>query len=158
MVDGQPVAMAPERVAHAKAKAEVWLALKQAIERASLPCEAIVDGPSVRIDERTVYEPDALVRCGEGIDERVEVTDPVVVVEVLSPTTRGRDAGAKLEDYFRLPCVIHYLLVRLDSQSIIHHRRTEREVIETTFVRSGRLLLDPPGLEVPVDAVFATLR
>ena len=37
------------------------------------------------------------------VDDALKVRDPVLVVDVLSPTTRARDAGPKLEDYFRLP-------------------------------------------------------
>ena len=47
--------MAPERVAHARAKLAATLALRQAIAQAGLPCEVLPDGVSVRIDEATVY-------------------------------------------------------------------------------------------------------
>jgi Uma2 family endonuclease len=62
----------------------------------------------VRIDERTVYEPDALVRRGPPVDnEEVELNDPIVVVEVISPSSQALDAVTKLEAYFRLPsCAI----------------------------------------------------
>lgn len=58
--------------------------------------------------EVTTYEPDALVRCGPPLpDDAVTLTEPVIVVEVLSPSTRANDAGAKLEDYVRLPSLRH---------------------------------------------------
>ena len=64
LAEGQVVAMAPERVSHTRAKLDVVVALRAALASRGLDCEAMTDGVSVRIDERTVYEPDALVRCG----------------------------------------------------------------------------------------------
>ena len=64
LLDGRPIAMAPERVAHLTSKAEAWAALRRAVERAGLPCAVFPDGATVRISARTAFEPDALVSCG----------------------------------------------------------------------------------------------
>ena len=88
LVAGVVVAMAPERVAHARRKAAVWVALQEAIASAGLPCEALPDGMTIKIDEHTAYEPDAVVHCGDRLpDDALLVPEPVIVVEVLSPTT-----------------------------------------------------------------------
>jgi Uma2 family endonuclease len=156
LVDGEVVAMAPERAAHARRKAEIWLALRDGIRSASLPCEALPDGMTVKIDEHTAYEPDAVVHCGEALpDDTVIVPAPVIVVEVLSPSTATRDTGAKLADYFRLPSLRHYLIVRTDRPTVIHHRRAEGELIETRIVTSGAPLLDPPGITLDLDRIYS---
>lgn len=60
---------------------------------------------SVCIGETTVYEPDTLVRCGQPVaDDTIEISDPIIVVEVVSPSSQSIDTGAKLADYFRLQC------------------------------------------------------
>ena len=156
LASGEVVAMAPERAAHARAKFEACRALSDAIRAAGLPCETFTDGMAVRIDEATVYEPDTSLRCGPRLeDDAVEFADPVVVVEVLSPSTRARDSGAKLADYFRLPSVRHYLILRTDTRSAIHHARDEDGAIATAIVTEGTLSLDPPGITVALEAVFA---
>ena len=156
LASGEVVAMAPERVAHALAKAEAWRGLRRAVRDAGLSCQAFPDGMAVRVDETTVYEPDASLRCGPRLDgDAVEFSDPMVVVEVLSPSTRARDAGAKLQDYFRLPSVRHYLILRTDTRSAIHHARGEDGVITTAIVTEGTLRLDPPGIAITLEAVFA---
>ena len=110
---------------------------------------------SVEVDEHTIYEPDALVRCGEPLPgDTVKLSDPVIVVEVLSPSTRARDAAAKLEDYFRLPSVRHYLIVKTESRSVIHHGRDEAGEIRTRILRGGSLELDPPGITVTVEVLL----
>ena len=152
---GEVVSMASERAGHARAKAAAWLALRDAIRGAGLPCEAFADGMAVRIDDTTVYEPDASVRCGPRLDDDVvEFSDPMVVVEVLSPATRARDAGAKLADYFRLPSVRHYLILRFDTRSAIHHARGEDGVITTAILTEGGLRLEPPGIAIALEAMF----
>ena len=93
--NGVVVAMSPERVNHALAKGQAWLALRTAIAARGLACQALPDGATVRIDDRTVYEPDTLVRCGPPLPgDAIEATDPVVVVEVVSPSSRGIDRAS----------------------------------------------------------------
>jgi Uma2 family endonuclease len=159
LVAGEVVAMAPERWRHAMVKAAVWRAVDDAIREAGLPCVACPDGMAVEIDAATVYEPDALVRCGEPLDDdAVKVTDPVIVVEVVSPSSQARDAGAKLADYARLPTLRHYLIVDPKSRFIIHHRIEGAAVARTTIVRSGTLPLEPPEIIVAADAILERAR
>jgi Uma2 family endonuclease len=156
LVGGVVVQMAAERVAHVRAKMAAANALRSAIEAAGALCEAFVDGVAIRIDERTIYEPDALVRCGEPLPgDALEVGDPVVLVEVVSPSSLAVDSGAKLTGYFSLPSVRHYLVVNTDTQVLTHHRRDEEGAIATRILREGRLRLDPPGLGLDVENLFA---
>src|SRR5689334_17538431 len=97
LVYGEIVAMAPERSIHALTKFRIARRLAEAIEAKSLKCTAYPDGMAVEVDAQTVYEPDALVRCGQSLPgDAIKVTDPLIVVEVRSPSTGNRDAGAKL--------------------------------------------------------------
>lgn len=152
---GKVVAMSPERLGHTRTKYTAHFALSRAIEAAGLGCEAMGDGVSVRIDENVVYEPDALVRCGPRTpDEAVEIDDPLIVVEVASPSTRGVDTGAKLAGYFRLASVRHYLILQPEARAMIHHHRDAQGVITTRILHGGRLILDPPGLDIALAGLF----
>jgi len=147
LFDGEILAMAPERSAHALTKANVWRRLTEAIEGGNLPCQAYPDGMAVEIDDHSVYEPDALVRCGPPLaPSAVKLSDPIIVVEVLSPSTSARDVGAKLVGYFQLPSLRHYLIVRHENRTIVHHERGDDGVIVTRIVREGPIVLDPPGI------------
>ena len=96
LASGEVIAMAPARAAHARAKRDVLQALGDAIAAGSLPCEALPDGMAVRIDDVTVYEPDAAVRCGPPLPgDAIEYSDSQIVIEVLSPATRARDSGVE---------------------------------------------------------------
>jgi Uma2 family endonuclease len=156
--NGVVVAMAPDRVNHAIAKLNAVVALRTAVGARSLPCQAFPDGMSVKVNDRTVYEPDALVRCGPPPPgDAIEISDPVIVVEVVSPSSRGIDRGVKLAGYFSLPSVRHYLIVDTDKRVVIHHHRSEDGRIGVQVLHDGPLTLDPPGLEVGISGIFSGL-
>jgi Uma2 family endonuclease len=148
-------AMTPERAAHAKIKFAVQVALLAAIRARHLPCHVMPDGMTVRIDSATAYEPDASVYCGAELPpSALEVTNPIVVIEVLSPVTGRIDASLKLAGYFRVPSAMHYLIVDPDEPLIIHHARAAGDSILTRIVREGVIALDPPGLLLPIAEIY----
>ena len=111
----------------------------------------------MRIDDATAYEPDAVVYCGAKLPlNAVEVTHPVIVVEVLSPSTRRIDLSVKLVDYFRVATIAHYLIVYPEKPRIIHHARAAENTILTRIVNKGGIELDPPGIGLAVADVYPT--
>ncbi len=153
--DGEAVAMSPERAAHWKVKFNAAVALRNAIAAAVLKCHAVPDGTTVRISQRTAYEPDALVYCGEEVaGDSLEVPNPVIVVEVLLPGTQMTDMRDKIKGYFTVASVHHYLIVDPEKQIVIHHARGEGDVLRTRLLSAGRLHLDPPGLSLGVASFF----
>ena len=154
-IAGEPVAMSPERAVHARLKTRAWQALDRAIRDAGVECEAFGDGMTVEIDDTTDYEPDALVNCGPRIHPDATVApNPVIVVEVLSPSTQSIDSSDKMADYFRVPSIQHYLIVRVRRREIIHHRR-DGDTIQSRAVNIGIVRLDPPGLSIDIAEVYA---
>src|SRR5262245_19500569 len=97
----EPVLMSPERAAHIRTKFSAAKAIDGAVVAAGLPCEVFLDGMALRIDAGTTFEPDASVICGpRRSDDTLVVSDPIIVVEVLSPSTAAIDHGRKLSGYF----------------------------------------------------------
>jgi Uma2 family endonuclease len=155
LFDGVPVMMSPERVLHGATKGEVYAALRTAVRRAKLPCRVYPDGVAVRITAKSTYQPDASVSCGRAPPgDALAIDDPVVVVEVLSPSTAAVDHGRKLSGYFSLPSVEHYLILDPERRVAIHHKRGVGDAIETRVLTEGLAKLDPPGFEVAVEAFF----
>jgi Uma2 family endonuclease len=151
LINGRIVEMTPERVEHVEVKIATVLALKIALTKAGVRCHALGDGMTVRIDDHTAYEPDALVYCGERLARgSLVVPHPVVVVEVLSPTTRHSDTSAKLLGYFKLASVRHYLIIDPDARNVTHHARSDDGTIAARTLTSGELHLDPPGIELAI--------
>ena len=155
-IEGVVVAMAPERAGHNRAKVNLQQMLRAAVRDSGLPCEAFGDGMTVQVEDSD-YQPDCIVRCGEGRlpSDSIAVPDPRIVVEVLSPATARYDRSTKFIEYFRLSTVRHYLIVWPDQPQVVHHQRTDAGEIETVTVTGGDIRLVPPGLIIRVEDIYA---
>ena len=154
---GQPVAMSPERNRHNLVKTACWQAINNSVLSAKLDCTVLGDGASVVISDEDVYEPDVTVQCGDPIDLDVTtVTSPCIVVEVLSPSTKGIDSGGKLYGYFQVPSINHYLMIDPVKRVVIHHYRSG-SVVHTALINEGVVKLDPQGIEFSLADCFRSL-
>jgi Uma2 family endonuclease len=110
----------------------------------------------VVVDDETSYKPDALVNCGDRVADDVLIApNPVIVVEVLSPTTRNVDKTVKVADYFRIPRLSHYLIIDLRRRHVLHYRWQSDGVVTVVIVKEGEIALDPPGITVTMAGLFA---
>ena len=152
---GEVYAMSPENVGHTETKGAIYAALVAGIRQRRLSYHALTDGATVRISDETAYEPDALVYCGQKLSpSALEIPNPVIIVEVLSPSTQRVDVSLKLAGYFRLPSVAHYLIVDPTQPVIVHHARGPGDTILTRVIADGVIALDPPGLELLVTDIY----
>jgi Uma2 family endonuclease len=156
LVDGEIVAMAPERARHNLAKLAVARALGDAIARARLHCTVFTDGMTVVIDEYHSREPDAAVQCGVATDlDSMILEAPLIVVEVASPSSERDDTGDKLVEYFSVASIRHYLIVNPFKRVVVHHARNDLGTIETRIVSGGTIDLSPPGMAVAAADMLA---
>jgi Uma2 family endonuclease len=159
LVEGIVVAMAPERVRHNRAKLAMAVALENAVAKARLTCMVFTDGVGVRTGPKTLREPDASVQCHRPADlDSMVLEAPVIVVEVVSPSSGLSDTGRKLVEYFGVPSIQRYLIVQSELGAIVHHRRRTEGDVLTTIHRGGTIRLDPPGLDLGIDALIAAGR
>ena len=155
LVNGVPIAMSPERNVHALVKGAAYRAMRSAVRSARLGCVVFPDGPTIVINPNQSREPDVVVSCGSGFDpDALTLDDPVILVEVSSPSTMTTDTADKLIEYFSLPTVRHYLLVHPGQRMVIHHERRSDGSIATASAGDGELRFDPPGFSVRVADLF----
>ena len=150
---GQVVLMSPQNVGHAKTKARVFSALDAAIARSGLPLYALPDGMTIRIPGARAYEPDALVAAlPEPAAASLEVADPIVVIEVMSPSASSmrRDLQAKVVGYALVPSIEHYIIIDPADRVVLHYRRRGDLLVPPEVPTEGTLRLDPPGLTIPI--------
>jgi Uma2 family endonuclease len=105
--------------------------------------------------------PDASIVCGEpqyeGDDENT-LLNPLVIVEVLSPTTEAYDRGKKFEHYQSLPSLREYVLISQDSVRIDHFARQSRfgQWLLTTYSDpDGPLELPAVGISLRIAEIYA---
>ena len=154
--DGRIIQMSPERLGHIKVKFRVALALTLAVKQAAAPVFVLTDGATVRIGPRTAYQPDAMVYAGPELpDSAIEITNPIIVVEVLSPSSSPRDSVQKLKNYFTVDSIQHYLIIDPDERLVLHHRRSTGSSFIAQVVSEGCLVLDPPGLNLDISHFFS---
>jgi Uma2 family endonuclease len=155
LVDGIAYAMGRDRIRHNNAKMRVVTALQNAIKTAKADCRAYVDGLGVSPNDKNYRLPDAMVNCGPADPEAYILPNPIIVVEVVSPSSEARDVHEKLIDYFAIKSVCHYLIVFEDRGRVVHHRRqNSSEKVETTFLTSGMIELTPPGITLSVSELL----
>ncbi len=156
-VDGEVVAMAGGRRWHNHIGSGFVGELRNAVKGCG--CYAYGSDMKVHVNEGAEFYPDAIVVCRpvtfpEGDD--CAVTNPVVIVEVLSPTTAVWDLTGKRERYATLASLQHYLVAHADAWQVHHYRRNADGSWRVTFHGAGDTIhLDAVGVTLSVDAVYA---
>ena len=158
LVAGVPLRlMAPINIRHAQIQYNAGQALRRAVGEATLPCRVYDAGPGVAVghegDECRI--PDVVVTCASTIDETARlVPEPVIVVEVASPSTRLADVNDKVEFYGGISSIRHYLVIEQDRRRVVYHGRGPSGGLEPRILRDGEIALDPPGIRLALDALY----
>ncbi len=126
-VDGVAYAMVGSDPEHAQVSANVITALGNLLRGGS--CRVYSSDLKLRIPATgNGYYADAAVVCGRPSrhpGDAIAVTNPTLLVEVLSPSTETFDRGDKFSDYQELPSLRHYLLVATGTRRVEHYRRND---------------------------------
>ena len=156
LVAGEIVAMTNPTDVHEQIVANIGTALVQAIDRER--CHVFFGGVRVQRSANTSAHdkprPDLLYRCGP-LTGRNFVTDPLALVEVLSPSTIDVDRGGKLHFYKRLPTLRHVALVYQDQVRVELYDRTDRGWEPEFLTKPDALLhLDVARFTMPLSEVY----
>jgi Uma2 family endonuclease len=151
-VGGQIVAMAPPTEAHATIVSNLTIRIGAQLRP---PCR-VVGELGVRLEGRddSFYQFDLAVTCVPAEAARRYVADPVLIVEVLSPSTQLHDRGRKLDDYRRLPSVAEILLVASGQRHVQHWRRDGPRWIVEDRISDADLRLAAVPDPIPLAAVY----
>ena len=161
LVDGEPQAMAPPNRTHGAIQIELSrLIANHLIERGS-PCSVIgTPGVIPRVQsDSNVRIPDLAVTCSGYQTEEPALTDPVLVVEILSPSNQT-ETWRNVWAYATIPSVREILIVRTVTIGAELLRRNpdgtwpERPLL----IEQGDLKLDSIGFSAPLTALYRTTR
>src|SRR5690242_15822892 len=106
--DGQVYCLAGSTNKHATIVGNLTEALKRALRKQ--PCRVMTESPKVIVAAKKHYYSDLVVSCDEREDEDDTVVRyPLLIAEVLSPSTERRDKGAKLLAYQQVASIENIL-------------------------------------------------
>ena len=124
---GEIFAMAGARIQHDLVVGNIFYALKLKLKGS--PCRPHTSDVRIYIKADSLFTyPDISVICGEPIslnDDNMNVINPVIIFEVLSPGTQNYDRNQKFEFYKNIPTLREYILVDPDTISIEAHYLTK---------------------------------
>ncbi len=154
--EGHVVAMVGGSVVHALLGARVLTRLANGLQ--GRPCVAVGSDLKIASPSGLSSYADASIVCGPiavAPHDRHAVTNPSLLVEVLSPSTAHYDQSEKFEHVRQIPTLMHYLLVSTDRVGLQHRSRNGDGSWTLRYLGVGeRLLLPDLGLEIEVDALY----
>jgi Uma2 family endonuclease len=126
--DGDIICMSGGSRAHYLISSNVLFALATGVRGGR--CRAFTGDAAIRTPALPPYRyPNASVACGElqvkNINGLDAIVNPVIVVEVTSPSTIGRDEGDKFLAYQAIQTLRDYLLVSQDGPRVTHYTRRD---------------------------------
>ena len=122
-------------------------------------CQTFQGMMKLKVDHGTDsdgYYPDIMVSCSPSDRERLFRREPVLLIEVLSPSTERTDRGEKLLNYLQIRSLHEYLIVSQDFPQIELMRRRNAWQPEFLFM-NDTVVLDSVSLSFPVTAAYRTL-
>lgn len=120
-------------------------------------CEAFGSDMRVSTPSGLYTYPDASIICGPKVSNAAEtITNPIVIVEVLSDSTRNYDRGEKFDLYRSIAALRHYLLIEQNFHHV-EHRRIEsdgswsHEIVDSP---DGIVRLSDVGIDVQMASIY----
>lgn len=161
LVDGEPQAMAPASRTHGIIQAELSRLIGNHLEVQASGCTVIANAgtiPRIRADANFRI-PDLAVTCSDYLVEEYDVSEPVLMVEILSPTNKT-ETWTNVWAYTTIPTVREILilhsvriraeLLRRDSQG----NWPERALV----IEDGMVELESIEFRVPLAAIYRRTR
>ncbi|MFW6357975.1 MAG: Uma2 family endonuclease [Chroococcales cyanobacterium] len=120
-------------------------------------CRVNVSDVKVQVSSHNIYYyPDIVVSCDpQDLNARKFIEKPKLIVEVLSPTTKGRDRGEKFIDYQTIPTLQEYVLIDSEKISVERFCRGEgRMWLYYPYSTGDIVSLSSIEFELPIEQIY----
>ena len=149
----EPCAMVGGTVAHNVVVGNLAFGLRQRLQGR---CRVYTESIKLRLADSVRY-PDVMVVCTPAANDALYVTDPVVIMEVLSSTTARIDRIEKNREYQAAPSILRYILLEQDSIAAEVYAREDQRWLRSTVTGDGILVMPEIGVELPLAEAYAGL-
>ena len=162
LVDGEPRVMAPAKRTHSMLQSELARLIGNHLLEQGSPCTVGVEpGVIPHLQAHlNVRIPDLAVTCSTyGEEEEAALADPVLIVEILSPSNYN-ESWANVWTYFTIPTVQEILILQSTEigADILRRLPDGTWPAKPEEVTTGDLVLDSIGFRVPLASVYRTTR
>ena len=148
LISGRVVrSMVGARWAHHEIVQNINFALRSHIRDKGLPCQTFTE--SFWLKQRFLKLaafPDLMVRCGPMDPDAASIDDPLIVMEVVSPSSQTRDRGEKTPAYMRLASLQHICLIDRDRVHIEVFDRSDAGWTPRPQIESLEQMFELPAL------------
>jgi len=152
----RPVAMVGVTNAHAAIQVNLLAALAHRLR--GTPCKP--RGSELKIEVAgSIRYPDAFVYCTTVAPGARVITEPVVVFEILSPSTEHVDLVVKNVEYRASPSIERYVVLQqMAAGATMYSRKGEDWVAETVFGEGAVLRMPEIGVEIPLAELYVDVE
>ncbi|MDB5057697.1 MAG: hypothetical protein JWO59_1169 [Chloroflexi bacterium] len=151
------VAMAGSTLRHSTIKVNLTIAIGALLR--NTPCRLYESDVRVRPGSAGYLYPDLLVVCGEqGDDLEIEVNNPTLVIEILSPSTEGFDRGEKFDHYAVADSLQQYVLVSTRRQGTDVFTRDDGRWVLERFAPPDHLHLASIGVDLDFAEIYHNVQ
>ncbi|HEX8638274.1 MAG TPA: Uma2 family endonuclease [Pyrinomonadaceae bacterium] len=153
-IAGEVYAMAGASQNHSRISGNIFNALANHLQDS--PCEPYIENIKVRAAADAFYYPDVLVTCEGNFKNPYICEEPILIVELTSPSTRQIDRREKLRAYQQMPSVHEYVVVEQEKIAVeIHRRQPDGHWITYFFSRNDtELTLESVDLTVQLAEIY----
>jgi len=157
-VEGEVYAMAGTSDNHNLIAGEIYSSLLNHLRIS--PCQPFFGDIKVQVTKNVYYYPDVLVSCEENPENSYSRNQPILIVEVTSPSTKHIDRREKLLFYQQMPSVQEYVIVDQKKMNVEIHRRQLNGSWITYFFNESREIVEFASVELtlPLTEIYRRVR
>ncbi len=155
-VDGKIYAMAGASKNHDIIAGNIYRRFGNHLENINSNCIPYGTDIKVKTATKKYRYTDGMVVCDDSGNDNYTET-PIIIIEVLSKSTRHLDRGEKLLEYINIPGLKEYVIIEQDIASIDVHRRTQGW-IHRNYILGEEIHFESIGLTLSVEEIYYRVR
>lgn len=160
--DGEAFAMVGAGKNHNRINVNLTVELGGKFKADKSSCNLFSNDMRVKIAENYVY-PDIVIYCGDAEFEDNEfdtLTNPVIIMEILSESTEAFDRGKKFAYYRKIPTLQEYILISQTEYHVEQYIRSDDSKWEyRSYEGAGQILkMESVQCELPLSEIYWDIK
>lgn len=163
-IEGSVIDVSGDSLEHSRIAENTKRALGNALEAVDADCDVYGSDQKIYINEQLYRYPDGLIVCGETrVNQMEAVQNPLLILEVLSPSREREDRTDKFNDYQHIESLRHYILISQYRPRVTHFEKIAGGLwaivgVHTDLSASLTLTLDGKAIAVPLYAIYRRIE